>query len=379
MTAKEICATKQMKILQPSVGANALFSEHRKHAGQHFRSSLYDIARCGCAMSGGRKIFAAPVRHARHTERISISSPGDFQLGAKTAVARVPEIVLPYCLDFLRRRSVYVGGVDPKGAQEAPFYYLHLRREARSVVSVPWESGPLAAQTTRAPVFLFSPGRCGSTLLSAILSAAGLPNVSEPDFYTQATTALGASRFNPLRPAIQKAVWAMGADLAAALDPAQPPLVKLRAESCRAPDLLWQPLERRTLFMTRGFESWARSTGRAFRNGPDKAVRKYLRAMTCYAWLRQYSDCHLLHYEDLLAAPVDTMAALARFLGRDIGADAVTSTMKEDSQEGTPLRQGARADQPGWEKRFDATMALWNSDRVRGVRGRLGVDELRTG
>ncbi len=330
-------------------------------------------------MTGGRQILAAPVRGARRTERISISSPSDFLRGAEQSVERVTEIVLPYCLDFWRRRSIYVGGVDTRGAQAAPFYYLYLRREARSVVSVPWESGSLAERTSHAPIFLFSPGRCGSTLLSRILSSSGTPNVSEPDFYTQATSALAASPFNPLGRRMQQAIWNLGVDLAAALDPAAPPVVKLRAESCRAPDLLWQPAERRTLFMTRGFETWARSTGRAFRNGPDKAVRKYLSAMTCYAWLRQYSECHLLHYEDLLAAPLDTTQALARFLGRDIAAAAVASTMKEDSQEGTPLGQGMRADQPDWEKRFDATMALWNSARVRRVRGRLGVDELRTG
>ncbi len=32
--------------------------------------------------------------------------------------------------------------------------------------------------------------------------------------------------------------------------------------------------------------------------------------------------------------------------------------MNEDSQDGTPLRRGARPDLPGWERRFDETMAL---------------------
>jgi hypothetical protein len=50
--------------------------------------------------------------------------------------------------------------------------------------------------------------------------------------------------------------------------------------------------------------------------------------------------------------------------------------MKEDSQEGMPLEQGARVDQPGWERRFAGTMALWNSDRLKRARDRLGVDEL---
>ncbi len=330
----------------------------------------------------GRSLLAGAVQAARHTGRISISSPGDFRLATAAAPTRddaAKEVLLPYCLDFVRRRSVYVGGVDVRGAQTAPFYYLYLRREAKRVVSVPWEAGALRPEAARAPVFLFSPGRCGSTLLSRILSAAGSANVSEPDFYTQATSAACASRFNPFRGAVQRAIWNMGADLSMTLDPAQSPVVKLRAESCRAPDLLLQPKERRTIFLTRGFEGWARSNGKAFRNGARKSVGKYLRAATCHAWLQRNGDCHLLRYEDLSTDPLGATAALARFLDRPIAADAVLSTMKEDSQEGTPLRQGARPDLAGWEKRYDATLALWNSDRIRRARERLGVDELATG
>jgi hypothetical protein len=333
-------------------------------------------------MAGARLIMSAAVREARHTGRISISGPGDFTLGPlqpldRAAVTQDP--LLPYCLDFLHRRALYVAGIDPKGAQDAPFYYLYLRRNARRVVFVPWEAGPLASGVARAPVFLFSPGRCGSTLLARILSAGGTANVSEPDFYTQLTGALCASPYNPWRPQIQAAVAAMGTDLAAALDPRQSPVVKLRAESCRAPELLLQSREPRTLFMTRGFEAWARSNGRAFGNPARKTVGKYLRAMTCYAWQKRHSDCHLVRYEDLLAAPLPATQALARFLGRDIAADTVTATMKEDSQDGTPLGQGARPDKPGWERRFDETMALWNSATLRRARDRLDADELQTG
>ncbi len=332
-------------------------------------------------MTVGRAIVSAPIKEARRIDRIAISSPGDFRLGERTVLARdeaAREPLLPYCLDVARRRALYVGGVDAKGAQAASFYYLYLRREAQRVVSVPWEMGPLG-RAARAPVFLFSPGRCGSTLLSRILSASGAANASEPDFYTQATTALSASPLNPFRAAIADAAAAMGADLAAALDPALPPVVKLRAESCRAPALLLRPGERRTLFMTRGFEDWARSNGRAFRNGPGKSVGKYMRSLACYAWLKRNSDCRLLRFEDLLAKPLGVADALGRFLGRAIPPDAVLSTMTEDSQADTPVARGARPARPGWEKRFDATMALWNSARVRRARDRLDVDELRTG
>ncbi len=325
-------------------------------------------------MTGGRLILGAAIRAARHTERISISAPGDFALEAREALphsAAAQQGLLPYCLDFMNRRAIYVGGVGSAGAQAAPFYYLYLRRAARRVVSVPWEALPLAQGAARAPVFLFSPGRCGSTLLSRILSAAGMANVSEPDFYTQATSALCASPLNPFRATIGDAIAGMGADLACALSPDRSPIVKLRAESCRAPDLLVQRQERRTIFLTRDFEGWARSNGRAFRNGPHKSVGKYLSAMKGYAWLRRNSDCHLVRYEDLQADPPGTMAALGGFLGHGIDPGAVAATMKEDSQQGTPLRQGARPDRPGWEKRFDATMVLWNSAKVRRARARL--------
>ncbi|MEJ0024495.1 MAG: hypothetical protein WDN01_00590 [Rhizomicrobium sp.] len=325
-----------------------------------------------------RTITSADIKTARRTDRIAISTPGDFL----TSVVRPfdgAEGLFPYCLDFFRRRSVYVGGVDAEGAQSAPFYYLYLRRNATRVVSVPWEAGALMPGAPRAPIFLFSPGRCGSTLLSRLLSGGGVANVSEPDFYTQATTAACASPLNPFRRTVAAAAAAMGADLAATLDPAQPPVVKLRAESCRAPDLLMRPQERRTIFMTRGFEAWARSNGRAFRNGARKSVRKYLTAMSGYAWLKRNGLCHVVRYERLLADPLAEAASLARFLSRDISAEAVAAIMKEDSQEGTPLQRGARPDLPGWERRFDETMALWNSAKVRRAREALGAEDLCTG
>jgi hypothetical protein len=328
-------------------------------------------------MTGNRRITVARVTAVRRADRISISSPGDFSIADVEEVDRPGTAagpLLPYCADLVRHRSVYVGGVDTKAAQSAPFYYLYLRRNARAVVSVPWERGRLSGDSVREPVFLFSPGRCGSTLLSRILSGAGIPNVSEPDFYTQLTAKAVASALNPFRPAIQSAVANMGADLVAVAG--EPLVVKLRAESCRAPALLLRTAEQRTIFMTRDFESWARSNGRAFRNGPRKSVGKYMQALSAYAWLKRNSKCHLVRYEDLLAHAPTTMGELGSFLHETISPAPVAATMKEDSQSGTPLEQGARGDLPGWEKRFADTMALWDSDKLKRARDSLGVDEL---
>jgi len=325
-------------------------------------------------MGGRHKILRAAVLEARRTERISIASPSDFAPDTAQPIERGEAsgmALLPYCLDFVRRRSLYVGGVDTREAQGAPFYYLYLRRNARFVVTIPWEEGALSQNDARAPVLLFSPGRCGSTLLSRILFEAGIANVSEPDFYTQATSGWAASGFNPLRSAMRRAVLAMGGDLCAALSPSGPTIAKLRAESCRAPALVTDPRERRVLFMTRAFADWARSTERTFRNAPSKMIGKYFTALSCYDFLRRSSDCHLIRYEDLMADPQAACRKLATFLGHDISANAIDAAMKKDSQEGTPLAQGRRDETPDSERRLAKTLALWNSDKMKRMRGRL--------
>jgi len=325
-------------------------------------------------MDRQRKILRASVLSVRRTERISIASLGDFALGVEQPIALGETSnlgLLPYCLDVVRCRSVYVGGVDRREAQGAPFYYLYLRRNARFVVTTPWEEGALSRNDVRAPVLLFSPGRCGSTLLSRILFEAGIANVSEPDFYTQATSRWAASGFNPLRSTMGRAVGAMGGDLCAALSSSGPVVAKLRAESCRAPALVMDPREQRVLFMTRAFADWARSTERTFQNAPSKMIGKYFTALSCYDFLRRNSDCHLIRYEELMADPQGACRNLATFLGHDISADAIDAAMKKDSQEGTPLAQGRRDETPDSERRLAKTLALWNSDKVKRMRGRL--------
>jgi hypothetical protein len=47
--------------------------------------------------------------------------------------------------------------------------------------------------------------------------------------------------------------------------------------------------------------------------------------------------------------------------------------MNKDSQEGTPLARGTRGDTPGTDERLEKTLALWNSDKVKQIRGRLGA------
>jgi hypothetical protein len=100
-------------------------------------------------------------------------------------------------------------------------------------------------------------------------------------------------------------------------------------------------------------------------------IGKYFTALSCYDFLRRNSDCHLMRYEDLMADPNAACSALAEFLGCEIAPGAIAAAMKKDSQEGTPLAQGKRDETPDSERRLAKTLALWNSDKVKRMRGRL--------
>lgn len=325
-----------------------------------------------------RSILELAVVRTRRTDRISIAEPGDFVCRPAAAAPEIGGAALPYCLDFVRGRAIYVAGVEVAALEAAPFYYLHLRRTARRLLAVPIEHGSLNAAPAYAdPVFVFSPGRCGSTLLSGILAHAGVRGVSEPDFYTQMSSLFWSYPRNPLREPFRRAMWAMTQDLAAALGGA--PVVKLRAESCRAPELFVRSPQARAIVLVRGFEGWARSTARIFGAGPGKSVRKYMRALSCFAYLRRNAVCHLLRYEDLVADPETTCAALSRFLGVDVAPEAAASAAAHNSQQGTPLEPERHRQAAGWEAKFDAAMRLWRSPRLVDARARLDIPNVWEG
>ncbi len=305
------------------------------------------------------------VLRTRNAHRISIVSPSDFV----TARSReTGELALPYCLDVVRRRALYVCATDAEAAQSAAFYYLHLRQTAQHIVSVPFEHLPVLPRSSYGdPVFLFSPGRVGSTLVSRVLAEAGIASVSEPDFYTQVAHPLCQVALRPFRRSIEAAMWSLSDDLCTALGAA--PVVKLRAECAAYPELFLRRPKAKTIVLLRDFESWSRSTAQVFGAHPGKAVRKYLAALRCYEILRQRSDCHLMRYEDWLHDPNAAATALGVFLGVTIGPEAVQRAFGRHSQAGTPL---IRRQKPGWEAKWRGALVLWNSPRL--VSARAGLD-----
>ena len=258
-----------------------------------------------------------------------------------------------YCLDLARQRALCAVTPEANPLFAAPFLYQAQRELARYCLSVPfeavaqmsWGQGPVCA------ALVFSPGRTGSTLLSQLLNAAGIPSISEPDFLTQLTDCkrqgkdLGAA--SVLMAVSRAGLGSLTAHCRAL------PVVKLRAE-CNpvATELALGVPEARCYFIFRELRAWARSRHRAFGRSPEHLARTLLQAVRAYVTLkRKRPQTALIWYEDLIHQPADVLGR--HFLGghslNEAQRHALAKAMEQDAQEGTSLSQEQLA-----QRRFDA-------------------------
>ena len=222
---------------------------------------------------------------------LTVSHASDFLLDPGRRVTHDELAALkavPYVVDLRHGRTLYAVGIDVEQARQASFLYFYLRGAAREVLSVPWEWGRVYPRQHRFDtIFLFSPGRCGSTLLNNILVAAGAESVSEPDIY-QAFLSRTYLRAPPMRPVLRYAVRNATEDIATLFGTlGRPFIIKLRLELCQVPRAILacgsQPAK--SIFLTRRFETWAKSMAQAFDISPQRIILHYKRSLDCYTYL----------------------------------------------------------------------------------------------
>lgn len=304
-----------------------------------------------------RPVLVADITGRAARESLRIVAPSDFRTGEwrpAEALSAVRHFV-PYCLDVRAKRSLYVRAGGARSIQRAKLQYVHLRERATSLASIPWENGRISQGPVPPAAFLFSIGRCGSTLFVDAMSRGGALGLSEPDFFTQATAAhLQGGRSAPVRRELSIVLRALTADLLSAL--AEPNrrsgLVKLRAQCCKAPDLIVPAptAGATTFFMIREFEPWARSVLRASALSPAAVVERYLEGLQCLRWLRPHTECHLVRYEELIAEPERVLHEAAAAIGCSLNLAGVKAAMRQDAQTGTALarrRLAGRELEPG--------------------------------
>lgn len=284
-----------------------------------------------------------------------------------------------YCLDDAARRALFVSVPPGTDLTAAPFCYLAQYRAAQHVVAVPYEElhGLADGLPDPALVLLYSVGRCGSTLLSRGFTAVpGVRSLSEPDVLSDVAM---LRHWDPSR---EDEYAALVRSCLRLLGRSAPVLaVKPRGGAVGIADLVQRQFPAvRNLFLYRHAERWMESMHAGFTPSlpDDAAMPTFLRYLLSQAPLlatfaqRAGRQPHLsetyaltwlsmmdryvrlrdagvpflpLRYEELTAAPRETLTAVLDWCGLPTGAvGEVLATFATDSQEGTGLSRAARAE-----------------------------------
>jgi hypothetical protein len=277
-----------------------------------------------------------------------------------------------YCLDDDNRRALFVEVPPGTDLINVPFFYLTQYQQAQRVIAVPYdEMHQLAADVPIGKVaFIYSVGRCGSTLISQALNEVeGVVSLSEPDVYTQITM-------------LRYADGSRDAEYARLLESCTRLLcrgnavtsIKFRALAIHLADLLYEVFPQApNLFLYRHAESWTRSMNAAFSGDATPMLQNPLFMLFLMAqapltapyiqrhqrppelvevftllWLSildKYLTLHAqgipflaLRYEELVAQPQAALAALFDHFGLPRASiEAAYGAFSKDSQEGTVL------------------------------------------
>ena len=261
---------------------------------------------------------------AHHAQK-GWANRADFELGPSQSVSSQMVVSQPgwslYGLDRAADSALFVE-LDPAiDLAKSPFAYSDQHRLARRLLTVPLVTLTELAEMVPAPeqvIFIFSIGRCGSTLIANALNA--VPNVwslSEPDAFSTLIMQqfFSAHRLDFPREQVVELIRACARLLY------RPPVgaghdtlaVKLKSQSLFQADLFHQALPNaKFVFLYREGVSWCHSVYRMMRKydypavltGDDRAL-----AWTCFT---AASDIALLRpYVDVEAEGVPTELALA--------------------------------------------------------------------
>ncbi len=293
-----------------------------------------------------------------------------------------PHITL-YGLDFENKRAVFVETPADVNLSQAPFYFHTQFEKARQVLTIPFETMIQLAKSVTIDdnrlIFIYSVGRCGSTLASQIFAQIpGVTNISEPYVLSQLVIARNTKAANEN-------------DLIALLEAAICLLCKTAAETAwvvkgqsfviELGDWLHKIYPHtKNLFLYRHAETWLRSGLRAYGRGVevsdgenrarDKQRRELLGPLVpaiaqydgsrplphagtlSLMWLTameryvQYCDMGIemlaIRYANWLSAPRKTAEAMLDYCRcRPTDMTAIYETLNRDSQAGTHLSREA--------------------------------------
>jgi hypothetical protein len=313
---------------------------------------------------------------------LSVSSANDFEVGPVQPLRRFPRAsALPYAFDFDERQLLFTLHLRPLDVLDQPFLYAAQRQKTVVVGRVPW--GHLdelfgAPKQDISPVFIFSIGRTGSTLLEAIIRRFTSRTVSEPDTVTQ--LAVNGRRLESLSEEIRRQLYwhALSPFLSSACggNSELPWTIKLRSQANMAiADIVRTFPRAKYVFMLRKRLPWARSTYRAFRLSPEVAAGRLRNGMMALHTLSKSAvDSIVVDYADVVTDPLSIVGKLINIPDANEAAAQIASTMASDSQANTAVsrEKTSRIDpDEDWLRAFESA---WQRVRPGKIIDSLGVE-----
>ena len=310
-------------------------------------------------------------------------SANDFRVKAARAidpsvVMNQPTISL-YCLDPANKQAIFVDTAPNVDLLQAPFYFIAQYEAAQRLIAVPYATlHTLASKVKIDPqriIFLYSTGRCGSTLFSHVLNqSSATVSFSEPDVFTQLVMMRTARQGTDteIRTLLHDALMVMCAN--AQQHGFEQWAFKFRSYVLSVSDLLYQAVpEAKLLFLYRNALTWATSFSRAFgssdaelaerlaKDGCDliPGVDAYLKTHTesmnwimylAHMWVstmqngrslqQQGAELACGRFEDLKVAPEAVIQSLLAHCDLPMpNPDRLAQVLAEDSQAGTVAAQ----------------------------------------
>lgn len=338
-------------------------------------------------LTGG--VYAAlgyPATEARVVDRRNVGGivrahVRDLRLSFPTPRRRVEfDGYTPYWIDF-RGRRLFLARHDPARDGERPFFYMAQREFADAVLDVGFSYlrrtyDPERAAQAR-PLFVFSVGRCGSTLLSRLLEAGGYRAYSEPDVFSQWSGIRAASKRT------LELTLGFSLDCLERRAGGLPVAVKLRSSSSFAYGEIAATFPKaRSLFLFRSPRAWARSWVVALESDAAQLVRRLAGSVDALERAQASGHDHrVLWYEDLCRDPGRALADIAGAGTGAADAAAFAGVMAEDSQRGTALaadelRARRAEDAARTEAQVEAFLNAWRAAQDRDRLTALRLDRL---
>ena len=310
---------------------------------------------------------------------VGIASPRDFKVREERECN--PRLLLTesnlslYCLNFERRRALFVETPSEVDLNLAPFLYQAQYENAIRLIEIPFETLHLLAEEVDVDpgcvTFIYSIARCGSTLVSQAFGAVeGVESLSEPDVCTQMLSEWGVDHLAGVEQASLMRSCVLFQCAPGKAKGSTAFAIKFRSQIIEMGPLLHSLfLEAKVVFLYRKVEPWARSMFRMMgKDDPEQPVyleplrnlfgksfrelenREFASPLEILSLRRRATmekslemtrlgiPQFIIRYEELMSSPKEAFAEMFEFCGlngRNI--ENIEAILKKDSQAGSLL------------------------------------------